>query len=386
MRIAFLCGGLGLGGVADYTRLLAGALKAHGIESLIIGLADREASAILRDATAEAPRLALPAALSWRERAAEAKAALDAFAPDWVSLQFVPFAYNIKGVVWREARWIESLMAGRRAHVMLHELWVEPLPRPVPLRRRVLRAAQRAAILRLLKSIRPEVLHTSNAVYLDLLASAGFQASLLPLFGNVPIEPRPDRAWLDAALTAGGHDLARRPLLFGFFGGVDPEWDGSELFARLAAALRCIGRTGVVLSAGAASGMPERLRRWAAGHPALGTLALGTQPSERISAYLQALDFGLTSYPYALTGKSSSVMAMLEHGLPVIVAWGDLRPDLPAMELQQSSQVVRPGIDFVGLLARPVGPRTATARLPTVAADLYEALAGPAIGNSTRAC
>ena len=56
MRIAFLCGGLGLGGVADYTRLLAGALRAHGIESLIIGLADRDASAILRDATAEAPR------------------------------------------------------------------------------------------------------------------------------------------------------------------------------------------------------------------------------------------------------------------------------------------------------------------------------------------
>ena len=99
--LAIFLGGLGLGGVADYTRLLAGALKAHGIESLIIGLSDREASAILRDATAEAPRLALPAALSWRERAAEAKAALDAFAPDWVSLQFVPFAYNSKGVVWR---------------------------------------------------------------------------------------------------------------------------------------------------------------------------------------------------------------------------------------------------------------------------------------------
>ena len=377
MRIAFLCGGLGLGGVADYTRLLAGALKAHGIESLIIALADREASAILRDATAEAPRLALPAALSWRERAAEAKAAVDAFAPDWVSLQFVPFAYNPKGVVWREARWLESLMAGRRAHVMLHELWVEPLPRPVPLRRRVLRAMQRAAILRLLKAIRPEVLHTSNAVYLDLLAAAGLEARLLPLFGNVPAEFHSDRAWLDEALGAAGVDLARRPLLFGFFGGVNPEWDGSELFGRLAAALRVIGRTGVVLSAGAAAGMPERLRRWAEGRPELHVLSLGVQPALRISAYLQALDFGLTSYPYALIGKSSSVVAMLEHGLPVIVEWGDLAPSLPAVPAELDRLALRPGGDLAAFLARAGERSGGRSALPDVAAAMSEALARP---------
>jgi len=372
MRIAFLCGGLGFGGVADYTRHLAAALKPHGVESLIVGLADRDASEVTRSSGA----LALPGRLSWPARIEQAEAALAAFDPDWVSLQFVPFAFHGKGVVALEARWLARLLAGRRAQIMMHELWVEPLPRPVALRRRLLRAAQRASILRLLRGIRPELLHTSNAVYLDLLEGAGFRASLLPLFGNVAIEPRPDRAWLDAALAASGHDRGRDPLLFGFFGGVDPEWDGRELFDRLAAALGRTGRTGLVLSAGAASGMPERLRRWAAGHPQIGVLALGIQPAERVSAYLQALDFGLTSYPYALIGKSSSVVAMLEQGLPVIVAWGDLRPDLPAIDPELSALVLRPGGDLRRFMSETQDRRPVGSRLPKVAAAMADALAG----------
>jgi hypothetical protein len=106
MRIAFLCGGLGLGGVADYSRYLAGALKAHGVESLILGLADRDAGEVARSAET----LALPGALPWRQRIEAAEAALAAFAPDWVSLQFVPFAFNRKGVVALEARWLRRLL------------------------------------------------------------------------------------------------------------------------------------------------------------------------------------------------------------------------------------------------------------------------------------
>ncbi|HVG81781.1 MAG TPA: hypothetical protein VNB28_05820, partial [Methylomirabilota bacterium] len=137
-----------------------------------------------------------------------------------------------------------------------------------------------------------------------------------------------------------------------------------------AATLGRIGRTGLVLSAGAASGMPERLRRWAAGHPQIGVLALGIQPAERVSAYLQALDFGLTSYPYALIGKSSSVKAMLEHGLPVIVPWGDLRPDLPAIETELEPLVLRPGGDLVGFIAAPPERRIRGSHLNRVAARL----------------
>ncbi len=370
MRIAFLLGGLGLGGVADYTRLLAGALRAHGVESLIIALADRERAAVASEVSADARMLALPAGLPWRARVAAAEAALADFDPDWVSLQFVPFAFNRKGIVALEGRWLARLLAGRRVHLMVHELWVEPLPRPVGPRRRLLRWMQRAAILRLLERTRPELVHTSNEVYRQLLGAAGVAAGLLPLFGNVPVEARPDRGWLEQALSAAGHDPARRPMLFGFFGGIAPQWEGTDLFSRLSRTLERMGREGVVLSAGAAGALEERMDLWRRRHPRLGFLALGIQPAERISCYLQALDAGLTSYPQALIGKSSSVVAMLEHGVPVILDWGDLRPELPAIDPEFADLVLRPGGDLDAFVRAPSARQVRGSRLPMVAAAM----------------
>ncbi|HXV24382.1 MAG TPA: hypothetical protein VED46_08990 [Alphaproteobacteria bacterium] len=367
MRIAFLCGGLGLGGVADYTRLIADQLASHDCESLIIALADRQASAILKGGAPPVQTLALPEGIGWPRRVAAAEEALAAFAPDWISLQFVPFAFNRKGVVWLEERWLLRLLCGRPLHLMAHELWIEPLPRPVPIRRRILRGAQRHCILRLFRRAAPCILHTSNALYRRLLAEADLSAQLLPLFGNVPIAAQPDRAWLDGAMAQGGIGLARKPLLFGFFGGVDPEWDAYPLLARLSETLGRLGRPGVVLSAGAAGGIAGRMEEWRRRFPTLGFLALGVQPMERLSAYLQALDFGLTSYPYALIAKSSSVISMLEHGLPVIVSWGDLVPDLPAIEPELNQLLLRPGGDIERFLATPPNRSIRGSAVPGIA-------------------
>ena len=374
MRIAFVCGGLGLGGVADYTRLLARELKPKGIESLVIALADRQAQALTRGTAGDLPTLIIPASTPWRERIAAAEAALDAFAPDWTSLQFVPFGFNRKGVIAVEGRWLARLFAGHPLQIMLHELWVEPLPGSAPLRRRILRAAQRRFILRLLKDAKPALLHTSNAVYQALLAEAGLQTKPLPLFGNIPIDANADRAWLDAALSQAGLDLSHRPLLFGFFGGVDPNWDSGPLLGGLMEALRSLGRSGVVLSVGSAGSIAERMQSWRSQYPDLRFLALGVQSVERISAYLQALDFGLTSYPYALLGKSSSVVSMLEHGVPVIVSWGDLRPDLPSLEREWNSAVLPPGADLAAFLHARHERRIRGSRLPEVASMMLRDL------------
>src|SRR5262249_58310328 len=101
---------------------------------------------------------------------------------------------------------------------------------------------------------------------------------LLPLFGNVPILSRPDRSWLDQALRAAGIDRGDRPLLFGFFGGIAPEWDGDPLFERLAAAAMRLGRPAAVLSAGAAGDIAARLEGGRGPHPTLRLPAVGGQP------------------------------------------------------------------------------------------------------------
>ena len=55
-----------------------------------------------------------------------------------------------------------------------------------------------------------------------------------------------------------------------------------------------------------------------------GFARLGERPREEVSVFLQSIDFGLATTPWQLIGKSASTAAMLDHGLPVIVARDDV--------------------------------------------------------------
>ena len=53
---------------------------------------------------------------------------------------------------------------------------------------------------------------------------------------------------------------------------------------------------------------------------------LGELAFERVSQYLQNLDFGIAATPWVAIGKSSATAAMLDHGLPVMVTRNDSQP------------------------------------------------------------
>ena len=53
-------------------------------------------------------------------------------------------------------------------------------------------------------------------------------------------------------------------------------------------------------------------------------LRLGERSLDEISRFFSYLDFGVSTTPLALIGKSSCVAAMLDHGLPVIVNRDDV--------------------------------------------------------------
>ena len=95
MRLAFLTSSLapGRNGVGDYTRHLAAELDRQGHPCLAIGLADTET--VLEEGGTPVVRLA--ADRPWPERLLQARAALAGFAPDWVSLQFVAYAWHPRG-------------------------------------------------------------------------------------------------------------------------------------------------------------------------------------------------------------------------------------------------------------------------------------------------
>ena len=366
MRILFLAASAvpGAGGVGDYALSLAGRLEAEGHVASVFGVAE--------------------AGEGWEERF---RAACREFRPDWVSLQFVCYAFDRRGLVRGLGRKLRDMAPGVPWHVMCHELWIGA-KRGAPLRERLLGLAQRAAIAGMLRDLRPRRIDTSNAVYRDLLARAGFDAGLLPLFGNIPVAPLPvdGDAALRALLASHGVDLdgpgRDRAFLAGFFGALHPIWPPEPLFSHLARAQEKSGRRTVLVSVGRLGPGRELWARLAREYgDRFAFVALGEQPPALISRLLQHLDCGLATTPWQVIGKSGSAAAMAEHGLPVVVNRTE-RYGLPSDAAAAPDPLfLRMEDDLPERLLSLPARRAPASRLPEVARRFVEGLAAAPAGG-----
>jgi hypothetical protein len=336
MKIAFLISSLepGRDGVGDYTRMLAQECVRQGHPGQVIALHDRHLMAGTREkggmANGAIAELRLSAASPWPVRIAAAQRTLDAFEPDWVSLQLVPYGFHDRGIVRDLWRYLPSLTArAPRAHVMFHEIWIGSAARSA-CKERLLGSVQRRYVCRLYRQLQPAMAHTSNRAYRAVLDRFALQTRLMPLFGNIPICDGNGDAWLFPELQAAGLPIgaANRDdfWLFGFFGSLYPNWPPEPLLAALQRALERVGRRGALISIG---GLRAGEALWEAMARAYSDrfcfLKLGMQSVERVSQCLHSLDFGISATPYSLIGKSSTVAAMRDHGLPVIVNRDDVQ-------------------------------------------------------------
>ena len=328
MRIAFLCGSqeAGRDGVGDYTIGFAEELRLQGHDVMVIGLRDKFVSETTfserRTAGGAIPILRLPSALPWAECIAQARTQLDRFDPEWVSLQFVCYTFHPKGLVHGLAGKLAPLFKGRKLHIMFHELW---LCKELGWgwKQCAVGALQRFFIRCFVRASKPDVMHTSNATYAAILNLSGIPATELGLFGAIPIPPVSGKAWIEAQLrNALGAGYCREAVwLFGLFGALHAQWPPEPLLTRLDRAAQAAGKKPVLLSIGrtgdAGSELWKRIAHDYADRFAF--IRLGEQPTEQVSEYLSFLDCGIATTPRSIIGKSSTVVSMLEHGLPVIV-------------------------------------------------------------------
>ena len=331
MRILFLCGSLepGRDGVGDYTRSLAEACSAQGHPCAAISLNDPYVTEPVQaegpQAGANWPTLRLPKILPWRKRACLVTAFRDQFRPDWISLQFVGYGLNDKGIVSSLVPHFQSMLAGCRVHIMFHELWVG-MPAGAPFKHWIAGALQRRGIRRLCRAVKPQVVTTSNPLYVEALRRAGVAASLLPLYGNIPVVDRGHETafpgWLgDLGITAANRSEWWLGL---FFGGLYFDWKAEPFVSLLTRAAKKAGKRVCLLSVGRLGAEGKEVwQQMQSGYSGISFPALGEQPAEVVSILMQVSDFGVAASPWALIGKSGSAAAMVEHGLPVIVTRED---------------------------------------------------------------
>ena len=347
MVILFLTTGLepGKDGVGDYTRLLAAECIRRQQACRLISLNDVFVSLPIESSEfvdgVEMPILRLPASLSQEERVRLAIEFQARRPVDWISLQFVCYGFNPKGVVWSLAGFLEPIIGDHPLHVMFHETWIG-IDKGASFKAHVVGAIQRYFIRQLFQRLKPRLVTTSTRFYVSLLDGIGLSTIETPLSSNLPVQPPGDGSDLPDKLVQAGicdRSGAHPDRWMGlFFGALYPEWKAEPFMQIMASATQKSGKRVCLVSAGRL-GAPGKIR-WEklqeAYSEAIDFVALGECTPAQISALMHVADFGVSNTAWYLLGKSSSTATMLDHGLPVIVT------DYDSGQVAASSQSENP--------------------------------------------
>ncbi len=384
VKIAIICSRAEAGrdGVGDYSVRLAAGFEACGHNTLV--LAERDMMLAASTPTIETRDnirvVRLPASAADSQRGEWLAAQLDAFAPDWVILQFVCWGLADRGILAPPPTSLLAALSRWRVAIYCHELWLG-LDRGATMRHRLWGWRQRRSILRFLALARPALVLTSNPAYCAILERFGWRARILPLHGNIPVS---DGA-ADEARQLIRQRLGRIPwrerrevLLLAVFGSVLPAWNPRPALSWLRTEAERRGQRVLLASIGRPSQVGEALLAGLAidAGPSLACVALGEAAPRMVSGLLQEADIGLPSTDWLLLGKSGGAAAMQEHGLPILVVRNEQSfRDLPGFSVTHPDSVFRfdpaapPDYDSLVRARRPAGDP-----LPSLTRDLVNLL------------
>jgi hypothetical protein len=203
MKILFILGSCekGRDGVADYTIKLATELSKRNFVIRILSVNDKflGKDASRKETIAfKVEVLRLSASSSWQMRHLVAQGYVCDFNPDWLSLQYVPFAFQKKGLPIRICQLLHSLRKKRNLHIMFHELWIDKTF-AASARHRALGTIQKQLISLSVRLLRPNLICTSNYYYGEMLESIHLKNTIQPLHSNIEVNsPREiNTNWLD---------------------------------------------------------------------------------------------------------------------------------------------------------------------------------------------
>ncbi len=313
MKLLFVCGCLepGKDGVGDYTCRLGGELYRQGNQVSVIALNDSYIQEelfrlqIIEDLPI--PTLRIPTTYPSNNRFNRAKKWIDEFQPDWISLQFVPFSFQKHGLPFNLARNLKRIIGSTKIHIMFHELWVG-IHGKTTKKQALLGFIQKLNIMCLNTILQPKILTTSNSIYKSKLHND--KAVILSLFGNIPISNNESYLQPNNKILTVVH--------FGTFTNCIADFIQQVEAIQQIAVSKNSNLKFILLGNGGAHKKKylDTLKRM------LGSEAIndmGMLSSEEISQYLLRADIGISRADYDIVGKSGSTLAMIEHGLPVLL-------------------------------------------------------------------
>ena len=308
MKILFLCGSLepGFDGVGDYTRRLAGELIRRGHQAAIVALNDYSVIEVSNETQlcegSIVPVLRIPNDASSKIRYKSTEQYIKAFNPKWISLQFVPYSFNSKGLPFLLQPFLKKLKGKHKWHIMFHELWLG-IDMESSFKHKCIGWLQQFIIKNIIRTIQPNRVHTQNKLYQFFLRSQNIDAQILPICGNIPpgVLEKKAQEFNQFVLFGSIHYGAPFKNFIDDLTGISNQFLKPIKFI-------FIGKNGQELSSYIAVlenyNIPYEV--------------LGIQSENVISQVLTNSDFGISTTPYFQTEKSGVYAAYREHQLHTI--------------------------------------------------------------------
>lgn len=312
MKILFICGSIesGYDGVGDYTKLICSSLVKRGYNANILALYDKRISGLVKETIISGNSSFNITRISHHtfqhQRFIWTQNCINLFNPDCISLQFVPYSYNSKGLPFWLPNFLNQIKGNHIWNIMFHELWIGR-SKNVGFKNIAISYLQQFIIKQLIVKIKPQIIHTHLPVYMGNLKKMANNILPLPLFSN--INPP-----INFCQT-----ITNNSFKWAFFSQVDTLPDIINFINTLNIGLKENGFIPeLIIIGGNKEKMLPYIEDFKSKCPLLrDVICTGFLNENEISLELRKCSLGITPVPQHGIGKSGSVAAFLSHGIPV---------------------------------------------------------------------
>tara|TARA_B100001093_G_scaffold237824_1_gene227874 strand:+ start:424 stop:1509 length:1086 start_codon:yes stop_codon:yes gene_type:complete len=224
-----------------------------------------------------------------------------------LSIQFVPYSFGRWGFFlpfFRELKKVKDLW---NIHIIFHEIWIGD-HKFATKKEKLVGKIQKWFILRMIRSVNPIAIHTTNAAYLYRLKTEGVKVKYLPMFGTIPVSSQKKEELNDSNV-----------LKIALFGGCHFGWPWEKLLIQLKKYEKEVDTAVEFYAIGGLGSQWPDIKCMINNSFRFKIYETGFLDQSDISGILKNMDLSVTSTPLDILGKSSSAATLLEHGLPQIV-------------------------------------------------------------------
>lgn len=313
MNIVFICGSLesGRDGVGDYVRCLSIELLNRNHTVSVIALYDPYISTVTIEEQSvngvALPVLRIPKIQANNVRITEAQKWVADNRPNLVSIQFVPYSFHDKGLPLFFHKTIQTIQGNAKVQIMFHELWLDEAK---GIKEKIVKFLQKKIIRRFVKQLSPQIIHTTIPYNQQRLLMCQIKAQNLELFGNI-------KKAAVLALPIAAQEIEESHLKILYFGAPAR----GAFFNEIVVGLKRLKNNKITLLI--ACGKAQHKDAFIATlkevlpNANFTIIDCGFLEVNEISTLMSIANIGIGRAEGHLIGKSGTIIAMLEHGLPV---------------------------------------------------------------------